>query len=125
MKFFATILTALTLAGITTATASPTLIKQKRVTTGCACNDNTKKLKIRDSNGGAAEPAVLPAGIPSVDTKSTPDPSKDGCLKQLEQYGVYADPRCMGYGAPLELIDHYRGGDKGAAEKAVVGTVTQ
>ncbi|KAF3182064.1 hypothetical protein TWF225_006559 [Orbilia oligospora] len=120
MKFLATILTALILAGITNAIASPTLIKEKRATIGCNCSDNIKKLKIRDSNVAVAEPALLPAVIPSVDTKSTPDPSKDGCLKQLEQYGAYADPRCMGYGAPLELIDHYRGG-KVADKKAVVG----
>ncbi|KAF3283224.1 hypothetical protein TWF970_001202 [Orbilia oligospora] len=123
MKFLATILTALTLAGLTTAIASPTLIKEKRANTGCDCNNN-KKLKIRDSNVAVAEPALLPAVIPSVDTKSTPDPSKDGCLKQLEQYGAYADPRCMGYGAPLELIDHYRGG-KVADKKAMVGAGTQ
>ncbi|KAF3160228.1 hypothetical protein EYR41_002384 [Orbilia oligospora] len=120
MKFLATIFTALTLAGITTAIASPTFIKETRATTDCNCNNSNKKLKIRDSNVAVAEPALLPAVIPSVDTKSTPDPSKDGCLKQLEQYGAYADPRCVGYGAPLELIDHYRGG-KVSDKKAVVG----
>ncbi|KAK6497159.1 hypothetical protein TWF506_004634 [Arthrobotrys conoides] len=100
-----TLLTALTLTALT-VTASPTLTNQKRAP--CDCNNKKRDLNV------AAEPVAALPILPSTDTKSTPDPSKDSCLKQLEQYGGYADLRCAGFGAPLELIDSYSGGEKAA-----------
>ncbi|EPS39528.1 hypothetical protein H072_6660 [Dactylellina haptotyla CBS 200.50] len=47
---------------------------------------------------------------PTIDVAKTPAPSRDNCFHQLEQYGVYADDRCEGYGEPMELINSYRGG---------------
>ncbi|KAK6329965.1 hypothetical protein TWF718_003392 [Orbilia javanica] len=115
MKVTITILAAFALAGISPAIASPTLAKEKRATCDCT---NEKK---RDLSAVAADPVVVPA-LPVIDTANTPDPSRDNCLKQLEQYGVYADIRCAGYGAPLDLINSYRG-DKAAAVKKAAPAV--
>ncbi|KAK6498429.1 hypothetical protein TWF481_011021 [Arthrobotrys musiformis] len=112
MKFANVIIGALACAGLVIATGSPTLVKEKRATSTCVCETEKKKREIN----AAIEPALIPA-LPVIDTANTPDPSKDNCLKQLEQYGNYADPRCMNYGAPVDLINSYRGGRGAPVER--------
>ncbi|KAK6514555.1 hypothetical protein TWF281_004753 [Arthrobotrys megalospora] len=110
MQFLSILFTALlSLSGIANVAASPMLEKR-----ASDCNCNGKK---RDLNA-VSEPA-LSIALPVIDTANTPDPTKDNCLKQLEQYGVYADPRCAGYGAPVDLINSYRG-ERASARKAQI-----
>ncbi|KAK6360901.1 hypothetical protein TWF730_007016 [Orbilia blumenaviensis] len=97
-------------AFIASVVASPALVHQERDTV-CSC-DNDK----RDVSA-VAEPALIPV-VPVIDTANTPNPSRDNCLKQLEQYGAYADARCAEYGAPVDLINSYRGKKEEAEAKA-------
>ncbi|KAF3909983.1 hypothetical protein ABW20_dc0109295 [Dactylellina cionopaga] len=82
----------------------------KRACDHCSSGGHRRNF-IPDTGSDPAIPAVevIAPKAPTIDLNSTPVPSKDNCLRQLEEYGTYADPRCDGFGNPVDLINSYRG----------------